>query len=191
MWQPLVLVRIFYFHFFFIIILNLDFQIRTIDIDAKRCKLQVWDTAGQDRFKCVVSSFYRGAHGVVICFDITDLDSFRNVDNWLEEIKRYCAEDTPVFLVGTKSDLQSKRMVSYATIKTYTDTKKLTYIETSSKTNENIENCFFNFTKTLIQQSNQRDFKPKISDPRPINPRPGDKTRTINSGCMGGDTCTI
>jgi len=162
-----------------------------LDIDTKRCKLQVWDTAGQDRFKCIVSSFYRGSHGVMICFDITDFDTFRNVDNWLEEVKRYCPENTPVFLVGTKSDLQSQRMVSYSTVKTYADRKQLTYLETSSKTNENIENCFVNFTRTLVTHVNQMEINDKKSTEESsfnLNTR---TKPVVNAGCMGGDKCII
>jgi Ras-related protein Rab-1A len=163
-----------------------------MDVEAKRCKLQVWDTAGQDRFKCVVSSFYRGAHGVMICFDITNLESFRNVDNWLEEVKRYCSEQTPVFLVGTKSDLQSKRAVSYSTIKTYIEQKNLSYIETSSKTNENIENCFINFTKTLVVHTNQMEIDHKIKQTQKSQFDLTQKTKPVtNGGCMGVDKCNI
>jgi Ras-related protein Rab-1A len=192
--QPLVLVRIYNYSLSFTasFLQKIDFQIRTINLDAKLCKLQVWDTAGQDRFKCVVSSFYRGSHGVILCFDITDIDSFRNVDTWLEEITRYCPEQTPVFLVGTKSDLQSKRMVSYSTIKAYADQKQLTYIETSSKTNENIENCFLNFTRTLVTHANQMEInhKNRQTDLSRVNIN-GPTKPVINGGCMGGNQCSI
>lgn len=169
----------------------LDFQIRTIDIDEKRCKLQVWDTAGQDRFKCVVSSFYRGAHGVMICFDITDLESFRNVENWLEEVKRYCAVDTPIFLVGTKADLQSRRMVTYSMIKTFADSKQLAYIETSSKSNENIARCFEDFSRTLVQHTNQMELEHKTrqQETTGLNLK---KNKTVETGgCLGGNSCVI
>jgi Ras-related protein Rab-1A len=154
--------------------------------------LQVWDTAGQDRFKCVVSSFYRGANGVMICFDITDLESFRNVDNWLEEAKRYCPENTPIFLVGTKCDLQSKRMIPYATVKAYADQRTLTYIETSSKTNENIENCFTNFSRQLVTHTNEVELSHKKGQTNNPKIGLGGKTKPVtNSGCVGGNYCTI
>ena len=127
----------------------------------------------------------------MICFDITDLDSFRNVDNWLEEVKRYCAEQTPIFLVGTKSDLQSKRAVSYSTIKAYIDNKGLNYIETSSKTNENIENCFINFTKTLVTHTNQIELNNKNKHIRNLPVDLTQNTNPVTTGrCMGGN-CTI
>ena len=151
----------------------------------------MWDTAGQDRFKCVVSSFYRGAHGVLICFDITDLESFRNVDNWLEEVKRYCANETPVFLVGTKSDLQSKRMVPYPIIKAYVDRKSLSYVETSSKTNENIENCFMNFTRALVEHNDQLNIIPKSKEEKVPDDLTNGRKPIKDVGCVGGDKCII
>jgi GTPase SAR1 family protein len=128
----------------------------------------------------------------MICFDITDLDSFRNVDNWLEEVKRYCPDQTPVFIVGTKSDLQSKRMVSYSAIKTYVDKKGLSYIETSSKTNENVVNCFVDFSRTLVTHVNQLeiDHKKKHNLKPPIDLN-NERKPVGNSGCMGGNNCTI
>ncbi|CAF1392835.1 unnamed protein product, partial [Didymodactylos carnosus] len=135
--------------------IGVDFQIRTIDIDSKDVKLQVWDTAGQDRFKCVVSSFYRGAHGVIVCFDITDLESFRNVEEWISEIQRYCSTNPPIYLVGTKSDLQTKRTISYQQATQYAQSKGIQYIETSSKTNDNIQETFFRFSRTLIEHSDK------------------------------------
>ena len=166
-----------------------DFQIRTVEVNSKRCKLQIWDTAGQDRFKCVVASFYRNANGVMICFDITDLESFRNVDNWLEEVKRYCPEQTPTFLIGTKSDLKSKRMVSYEMIKTYAEKHRLSYLETSSKTNENVEKCFGDFTQTLMTHADILvESKPRSFID--LNSKRKSVKDTKISGCWDGNKCT-
>jgi len=167
-----------------------DFQIRRLDIDSKRCKLQVWDTAGQDRFKCIASAFYRNSNGIIICFDITDLDSFRNINNWIEEVKRYSSEQIPIFLIGTKSDLKTQRMVSNEMIKVYVEKNQLSYLETSSKTNENVDKCFIDFTRKLIEHTNQIELDHKTdriyldSERKPVK-------NTTNSGCYGGNKCTI
>ena len=70
-----------------------------------------WDTAGQERFRTITSSYYRGAHGIIIVYDITDRESFDNVKQWLNEIDRYACENVNKLLVGNKSDLESKRQV--------------------------------------------------------------------------------
>ncbi|CAF1499059.1 unnamed protein product [Rotaria magnacalcarata] len=175
--------------------IGVDFQIRTLEIDSKRSKLQIWDTAGQDRFKCVVSSFYRNANGVIICFDLTDLESFRNANNWLEEVKRYCPEQTPTFLIGTKSDLKTRRMVSPDMIKSYAEKYNLSYLETSSKTNENVEKCFVDFTRILVTHTNQIEMIQKknyIHDSRvDLNTKRKSVKIEENSGCFGGNKCII
>jgi Ras-related protein Rab-1A len=70
-----------------------------------------WDTAGQERFRTITSSYYRGAHGIIIVYDITDRESFDNVKQWLNEIDRYACENVNKLLVGNKCDLESKRQV--------------------------------------------------------------------------------
>ena len=59
--------------------IGVDFKIKTFDMDNKIVKLQVWDTAGQDRFKAITTSFYRGAHGIIIVYDVTDRSTFNNI----------------------------------------------------------------------------------------------------------------
>ena len=65
------------------------------------CRAQ-WDTAGQERFRTITSSYYRGAHGIIVVFDVTDQESFNNVKQWLNEIDRYANENVNKLLVGNK-----------------------------------------------------------------------------------------
>lgn len=80
------------------------------------CLLRLqWDTAGQERFRTITSSYYRGAHGIIVVYDCTDQESFNNVKTWLEEIERYACENVNKLLVGNKCDLQTKKVVDTTT----------------------------------------------------------------------------
>jgi len=122
--------------------IGVDFKIRTIDLDAKTIKLQIWDTAGQERFRTITSSYYRGAHGIIVVYDTTDLESFNNVKQWLHEIDRYASENVNKLLVGNKSDLTSKRAVSFDQAKEFADSLGIEFIETSAKNSTNVEKAF-------------------------------------------------
>lgn len=101
--------------------IGVDFKIRTIELDGKTIKLQIWDTAGQERFRTITSSYYRGAHGIIVVYDVTDVESFNNVKQWLHEIDRYACDNVNKLLVGNKSDLTSKKVVEHATAKEFAD----------------------------------------------------------------------
>ena len=73
----------------------------------------MWDTAGQEKFKTITAAYYKGAHGLMLVYDVTDRASFNDIQNWLMEVEKYAPEGVPKILVGNKSDLQSEREVSF------------------------------------------------------------------------------
>uniref|UniRef100_A0A8D0CAL0 RAB1B, member RAS onco family n=1 Tax=Salvator merianae TaxID=96440 RepID=A0A8D0CAL0_SALMN len=108
-----------------------------------------WDTAGQERFRTITSSYYRGAHGIIIVYDVTDQDSFSNMHLWLEEINRYASENVNKLIVGNKSDLTSKKAVDYATAKEYADSLGVPFLETSAKSATNVEQAFLTMAEEI------------------------------------------
>ena len=122
--------------------IGVDFKIKTLNCDGKIIKLQIWDTAGQERFRTITSSYYRGAQGIILVFDCTDMESFNNVKQWLGEIDRYACENVNRLLVGNKSDLTSKRAVETASAKEFADSLGIPFLETSAKNATNVEEAF-------------------------------------------------
>ena len=111
-----------------------------------------WDTAGQERFRTITSSYYRGAHGIIIVYDVTDLESFNNVRQWLHEIDRYACENVNKLLVGNKSDLASKKAVMTESAKEFADSLGIAFLETSAKNATNVEKAFM----TMADQIKKR-----------------------------------
>ncbi len=89
--------------------IGVDFKIRTLEVDGKTIKLQIWDTAGQERFKTITSSYYKGAHGIIVVYDTTDKESFKSIDNWMNEVEKHASDNVSKILVGNKSDLTDQR----------------------------------------------------------------------------------
>jgi len=133
--------------------IGVDFKIRTTEIDSKRIKLQIWDTAGQERFRVITSAYYRGAHGIIIVFDVTNKESFNNLNLWLDEISKYSHENVNKIVVGNKNDLFEKRQISYTEAKEYCESLNLIYIETSAKLATNVELLFNTLSHELINNS--------------------------------------
>ncbi|XP_062420256.1 ras-related protein ORAB-1 isoform X1 [Pungitius pungitius] len=104
--------------------------------------LPQWDTAGQERFRTITSSYYRGAHGIIVVYDVTDQESFNNVKQWLQEIDRYASENVNKLLVGNKCDLTTKKVVDYTTAKEFADNLGIPFLETSAKSATNVEQAF-------------------------------------------------
>ena len=129
--------------------IGVDFKIRTIEVNGRVCKLQIWDTAGQERFRTIISSYYRGAHGIILAYDITNSESFTNLEMWLTEVQHYATDQVKIILVGTKSDLNEKRKVAFTDAQEFAAKNRMEYIETSSKTTINVESAFLQLANEL------------------------------------------
>ncbi|KAI4227780.1 MAG: hypothetical protein L6R36_002133 [Xanthoria steineri] len=111
-----------------------------------------WDTAGQERFRTITSSYYRGAHGICVVYDVTDMDSFNNVKQWLQEIDRYATEGVNKLLVGNKSDMSDKKVVDYTVAKEFADSLGIPFLETSAKNASNVEQAFLTMARQIKER---------------------------------------
>jgi Ras-related protein Rab-2A len=113
-----------------------------ISVDNKNIKLQIWDTAGQESFRSITRSYYRGAAGALLVYDITRRETFTSLQYWLEDAHKYSNENISIMLVGNKSDLDGRRAVSTEEGQAFADEHGLIFVETSAKTAQNVEEAF-------------------------------------------------
>ena len=134
--------------------IGVDFKSKDILINNQKIKIQIWDTAGHERFRTITTSYYRGAHTIVIVFDLSSRVSFEHIDNWLEQINKYAKENVLKYLVGNKSDLVEKREVSTEEAKSVANKYNIPYIETSAKNSTNINDMFLTATNNYLLKYN-------------------------------------
>ena len=92
--------------------IGVEFVYKTLKINKEVIKVEVWDTAGQERYRAITSSYYKGAKGAIIVYDITNEDSFNNVESWMNEVIKKGKTDMQFLLVGNKKDLINDRKVT-------------------------------------------------------------------------------
>ncbi|KAJ8305749.1 hypothetical protein KUTeg_016294 [Tegillarca granosa] len=111
----------------FISTIGIDFKIKTVELGGKKIKLQIWDTAGQERFHTITTSYYRGAMGIMLVYDITNPKTFENISKWLRNIDEISREHGVPFL------------------------------ETSAKANINVEKAFMDLAQAILNKTPGRD----------------------------------
>lgn len=133
-------------------LVGVDFKVKFVDIEGQRVKLTIWDTAGQERFRTLTSSYYRGAHGVILVYDVTSRDSFDSVRTvWMRELQTYANPDEMVLmLVANKIDKAGERTVSTAQGQDFAKDLSALYMECSAKTKVGIQNAFEELVQTIL-----------------------------------------
>lgn len=124
-------------------------------------KANIWDTAGQEKFKSVTSSYYKGSNGVFVLYDTTKIDSFRHTDEWIEDVFSYCNKIPSIILVGTKSDLTSLKSISHWELQLKAEKYKVIHMETSAKNEENIDEAFFELLQDIHFKTVERNCNSK------------------------------
>mmetsp|Transcript_66879 Transcript_66879/g.139382 ORF Transcript_66879/g.139382 Transcript_66879/m.139382 type:complete len:211 (+) Transcript_66879:71-703(+) len=129
--------------------IGIDFKLRTIELDNKKIKLQLLDTAGQERFKTITTAHYRNAMGILLVYDITNETSFRNIEEWLKNIEKYTSQPVNKILIGNKADLSAQRKVTAEEGKKLADQLGMEFFETSAKDKDKVEEAFFALTRDI------------------------------------------
>ena len=139
--------------------IGVDFFMKSINIGEKTIKLQLWDTAGTEKFRSITTGYYRGADAAFVVFDLSSKTSFKSVSEWIENYYKYKNPDSEknVVLIGNKVDLVDKREVTQEEAENYVKDNNIFYFETSAKEGKNIEECFNFMAEKLLEQYENKD----------------------------------
>ena len=156
--------------------LGVEMYSKELQINQDKITAQIWDTAGQEKYKSITKTLFLKAQGILALYDITSESSFINLKNWLSLIEEECNPDVPRIIVGNKIDLIDKRVIEKEKALEYATQKKIDYIETSSKTGENIHKSILLITKKVLQKlDHNRNFSFSLDS--------SSSKKKINHGC--------
>eukprot|EP00340_Litonotus_pictus_P005264 CAMPEP_0170525704 /NCGR_PEP_ID=MMETSP0209-20121228/11148_1 /TAXON_ID=665100 ORGANISM="Litonotus pictus, Strain P1" /NCGR_SAMPLE_ID=MMETSP0209 /ASSEMBLY_ACC=CAM_ASM_000301 /LENGTH=186 /DNA_ID=CAMNT_0010815089 /DNA_START=78 /DNA_END=638 /DNA_ORIENTATION=+ len=143
--------------------IGVEFGAKTIDLDNKLVKIQIWDTAGQEAFQAITRTYYKGAVGALLVYDITRKETFLHVAKWLEEVRNNSSRQIVIILIGNKKDLETKRQVSYEEGESLARENGLMFLEVSAKTAHNVEEAFTVSANKILENidNNKTDIQKK------------------------------
>ena len=157
----------------FVPTIGVDFKVKTLEIDNKQIKMQIWDTAGQERFRNVISSYFRGSHGILLIYDITNRDSFKNLENWLIEIEKNASQNVLKILIGNKNDLVNDREIQSEEGQAFANRNGMEFIETSAKMNTNVTEAFEALAKLMMQFNSEKKTVLSKNEPKTLKASSG------------------
>ena len=139
-----------------------EFCIKEIELfDGTKVKVQIWDTAGEERFKSLAMTYYRKAFGILLLFDVTKKSSFMACKNYLEEVRINSDKKCVIYLVGNKIDLVDERVITKEAAEEFAKNENIKYIETSAVKNMKVSEAFTSLLNDIYKVK-QEDDKSKL-----------------------------
>ncbi|KAL7711948.1 GTP-binding protein ypt2 [Entamoeba marina] len=141
----------------FISTIGVDFKIKKLEVDGKKLKIQIWDTAGQEKFHTITQSYYRGSHAIIVVYDCTDRKTFESSKQWLAEIDNETSGNVCRVLVGNKCDKPKDVTIEEAT--EFATSQNIKIIETSAKENIGISETFEYVVSEVVKKLKDEQIK--------------------------------
>jgi Ras-related protein Rab-1A len=159
-----------------------DFKIRSMELDSKSIKLQIWGTASQERFRSITANFRNGSHAIAVVYDISNHQSFENIRKWMSDVQNLANPNVCKLLVGNKVDLEDKRVVRKEEGQLMADSLGIPFIETSAKSSENVKEMFTEICKAVSQRQENQPKQGDLPSPKPLLIK-GSTVRINDGGC--------
>ncbi|XP_073928177.1 ras-related protein Rab-17 isoform X1 [Castor canadensis] len=154
------------------------FFTKVVDLGASSLKLEIWDTAGQEKYHSVCHLYFRGANAALLVYDITQKDSFHKAQQWLAELeKEHPVGEVVVMLVGNKTDLGEQREVTLQEGKEFAESKNLLFMETSAKLNDQVSEVFSTVAQELLRREKVRKSHTPGNEAVDLNEGPARQAR--------------
>mmetsp|Transcript_5406 Transcript_5406/g.13177 ORF Transcript_5406/g.13177 Transcript_5406/m.13177 type:complete len:204 (-) Transcript_5406:282-893(-) len=132
--------------------IGIDFRLKTIELDGKTIKVQVWDTAGQERFRTITHNYYRGAHGILLTYDVTKEASFLNIRKWIQDVRTYAEQNVNLVLIGNKCDLVDRKAVQKERGEQLAEEYGIQFFEASAKEDINVSEAFDSLVRAVCKR---------------------------------------
>jgi small GTP-binding protein len=129
---------------------GIDFKVKTVVIRNIIIKLQIWDTAGYERFASIPNGYFKSADAIIVAYDIASIESFDNIDNWLVGVNAQC-KNIPTLLMGCNADIIDDRAIDKELGESTANKYGCKFFEVSAKTGMNIDNVFLSLTEAILE----------------------------------------
>lgn len=157
---------------------GVEFCFKKLTLDDKKVNVQIWDTAGQEKFRSITASFYKGAKGAFIVFDITNKDTFENIDKWVSNVTSQADKGAAIVLIGNKTDLEDEREVTVEEAQEKAKAFNMAYMETSAKSGHNLNEAF----ELLIRGTLKRAMESESDDEFDFTVKNNNKVKIKGNG---------
>jgi len=132
---------------------GMDLKTSSIVVKNKKIRVQLWDTAGQEKYRAITKNLFLKVQGALVVYDITNDNSFTNLKTWVKSIKEECGKSMQMIIVGNKCDLDDERVIEKEKALEYAEEEKVEYIETSSKTGENVQKAISQLCEKVLENN--------------------------------------
>jgi len=154
--------------------IGVEFKTYSLLADGENIKLQIWDTAGQERFRSVSKAYFRNSTGAILVFDVTNRQSFEDLNHWHNDLTQLAQPNAYIVLVCNKCDLKDERQISEDEAEQFAQRHGLVRIETSAKEGTNIKEAFARLGEGIIRKEKEG----KLKSPKPVPQTPVAKKET-------------